>query len=229
MAARAGDGEGLVGGLAIEPAQHELAAQRAQGFDLGREGIVGRHHLFGHLAFAAVEVGVVELARQGLFDVGVGDEAELLGIAEADALSRCSRSTRSASSALSLPASMRMAPIERSCTEWRSARSTTRCMVFIGGLLQFLCDQRVWCWGGVCGAPCAGRGARDIRGKARSWACAVAGAPVLTERPHWIPACAGMTDPDACRAARGFRPAPEWRIRRRCLPSGCAGVRPAPE
>ena len=45
-------------------------------------------------------------------------------------------------------------------------------------------------------------GARDIRGKARSWACAVAGAPVLTERPHWIPACAGMTDPKAVPAER---------------------------
>ena len=38
MAARAGDGEGLVGGLAIEPAQHELAAQRAQTSTWGAKG-----------------------------------------------------------------------------------------------------------------------------------------------------------------------------------------------
>lgn len=85
--AGAGDGEGFLLGAGVEPAQHELAAQGAERFDLRGERLVGGDHGGLDGALPGGEVGVVELAQQGLFNVGVGDEAELLGgVAEAEVL-----------------------------------------------------------------------------------------------------------------------------------------------
>ena len=85
--AGAGDGEGFLLGAGVEPAQHELAAQGAERFDLRGERLVGGDHGGLDGALPGGEIGVVELAQQGLFDVGVGDEAELLGgVAEAEAV-----------------------------------------------------------------------------------------------------------------------------------------------
>ena len=86
-AAGADDGQRFALGIGVEPAQHELAAQCTQGFDLWREGVVGGDDFARDFALAGVEVGVVELAREGVLDIAVGNQAELLGgVAEAQAL-----------------------------------------------------------------------------------------------------------------------------------------------
>ena len=86
-AAGADDGERLAPGLAGEPAQHELAAQGAQRFDLRAVGLVGGHHFIGNRALAVAQVGVAVLVGQRELKVVFGQQAELDGgFAEADAL-----------------------------------------------------------------------------------------------------------------------------------------------
>src|SRR5439155_737947 len=77
----------LARGLAVEPAQHELAAHGAQRFHLRAEGLVGGDHLLAHLALATPQIRVVELARKRELDVGLREQADLFaGVSEAQAL-----------------------------------------------------------------------------------------------------------------------------------------------
>src|SRR5450755_21181 len=78
-ALRADDGEHLALLGAIEPAQHELAADRAQLLDARAERLIGGHQLVAQrvsIAWRLAQVGVGELARQRELDVGFADQPE---------------------------------------------------------------------------------------------------------------------------------------------------------
>ena len=102
-AAGAHHGHGDARGSLFETTQLKLAAQRPQAFTLCTERAVGDHHLIADRVTRAAEIRVVELHRQGIEDVGLGEDAELHGgIAEAqvvlflevdDALDICKRQT----------------------------------------------------------------------------------------------------------------------------------------
>ena len=63
---------------ACEPAQHQLAADGAQGFDLLAKWLVRGKQLVRKVAGAARQVGIIELAREYLLDIGFGDQAQAL-------------------------------------------------------------------------------------------------------------------------------------------------------
>src|SRR5881394_4591341 len=57
----ADDGERFAFEITVEPAQHQLAAQRAQWFDLGSEGIEGGEQRLADFRFASDEIRIIEL------------------------------------------------------------------------------------------------------------------------------------------------------------------------
>jgi hypothetical protein len=70
---------------AREPAQHQLAADRAQRLDLGRERLVGGDQLRRQPGLAFLQIRIGKLTRQHLLDVLFAHQAEAhRRLAEAD-------------------------------------------------------------------------------------------------------------------------------------------------
>ena len=196
MPAGAGDGERFLGGVGVEPAQHELAAQGAERFDLGRKRLVGGNHAGLDGALPGGEVGVIELAQQGLLDVGVGDEAELLGgVAEAEVLL-----------ALQAQHALGVFGLEFAGVDEERANGAVGFGADLGGRVGSGVDDAVECghgqWAPACGASAdvwlCGADAAVLIG-ALAKLCGAWAAWGFVRRCWWVTAC-GLTHPTRTRA-----------------------------